>query len=97
MVIVRPLEDGSDNDDGTIDVVEGGATDTYTISLSRALTGSQVVKVKADAIETRSTYGRTAIFEEQVTVNGRTRSTVLDIQQLKLEDRPHRNGDRHRR
>jgi Ca2+-binding RTX toxin-like protein/outer membrane protein OmpA-like peptidoglycan-associated protein len=64
MVIVRP------GDDGSVDVVEGGATDTYTISLSRAPAPNQVVKVKADAIETRTTYGRTAIFEEQVTVEG---------------------------
>jgi Ca2+-binding RTX toxin-like protein len=78
MVIVRPIEDGSINDDGSIDVVEGGATDSYTVSLSRALTGSQVVKVKAESIETRSTYGRTAIFEEQVNVNGGL-TTVLEF------------------
>jgi Ca2+-binding RTX toxin-like protein/outer membrane protein OmpA-like peptidoglycan-associated protein len=70
MVIVRPGDDGLGNNDGSVDVVEGGTTDTYTISLSRALTGSQVVLVKADAIETRTTYGRTAIFKEQVTVGG---------------------------
>ena len=70
MVIIRPIEDGSSNDDGSIDVIEGGATDSYTVSLSRALTGSQVVMIKADAVETRTTYGRTAIFKEQVTVGG---------------------------
>ncbi len=69
MVIIRPIETGPNND-GTIDVVEGGATDSYTVSLSRALTDDQKVMVKADAIETRTTYGRTAIFKEQVTVSG---------------------------
>src|SRR5262249_35618020 len=60
MVIVRP------GDDGSVDVVEGGDTDTYTISLSRAPAANEVVKVKAEGIETRTTYGRTAIFEKQV-------------------------------
>src|SRR5262249_49281573 len=75
MVIVRPGDDGS-TDDGSVDVVEGGATDTYTVSLSRALAAGEVVKVKAEGIETRTTYGRTAIFEKQVTVDGAS-STVL--------------------
>ena len=55
---------------GSTDVIEGAAalTDTYRVRLS-AQPAANVV-VKADAVKTRTTYGRTTFFEEQVTVNG---------------------------
>ncbi|CAM5793933.1 LEPR-XLL domain-containing protein [Rhizobacter fulvus] len=59
-------------DDGSIDVIEGAAgnSDSYTVRLSQAPTAGQVVRIKVDAVDTRSTYGRTALFQEQVTVGG---------------------------
>src|SRR5262249_17018143 len=56
-------------DDGSIDVIEGSAaSDQYSVRLSQAPTSD--VTIKVDAVSTRSTYGRTALFQEQVTVNG---------------------------
>src|SRR6188768_3907041 len=62
MVIVQTV------DDGLVDVIEGpaGTEDMYTIRLSQKPTTNVIVKV--DAVKTRSTYGRTALFQEQVTV-----------------------------
>lgn len=77
MVIVRPAADGS------VDVIEGGDTDTYTIRLSKAPVGE--VKIKVDAVDTRSTYGRTALFQEQVTVNGDTQ-TILTFNSTTWSD-----------
>lgn len=68
-VIVRPLDSG----DGSIDVIEvdpadgSPDTDLYSLRLSQAPTSNVVIKV--NAVDTRSTYGRTALFQEQVTVN----------------------------
>ena len=70
MVIVRPVDDGS------VDVVEGGETDQYLIRLSREPDGLGKVSIKVDAVPTRTSFGRTAYFEEQVTVDGSS-ETVL--------------------
>ncbi|MCH5375611.1 MAG: hypothetical protein JJ992_16695, partial [Planctomycetes bacterium] len=54
--------------DGSIDVIEGAvATDEYRIRLSRAPVTNVILS--ADAVKTRTTYGRTAEFEVQVSVS----------------------------
>jgi Ca2+-binding RTX toxin-like protein len=69
MVILQTVDDGS------VDVIEGsGITDKYTVRLSQQPTGN--VTVKIDAVDTRTTYGRTARFQEQVTVNNASFTTL---------------------
>jgi outer membrane protein OmpA-like peptidoglycan-associated protein/Ca2+-binding RTX toxin-like protein len=70
MVIVRQSDD-----DGMVDVIEGsGIEDTYTVQLSQAPGDADddgiqdTIKVNLDAKKTRTTYGRTALFEVQVEV-----------------------------
>ncbi|MDX9818689.1 MAG: calcium-binding protein, partial [Desulfococcus multivorans] len=64
--------------DGSTDVVEGGATDTYEIVLTKAPTAN--VTIDVDAIKTRTTgsnaSGNFAFFEEQVQVDGASLATL---------------------
>jgi Ca2+-binding RTX toxin-like protein len=56
---------------GSTDVVEGGATDTVQIVLSKAPVGDETVRVYVQPVKTRSTGGDApAYFEFQVTVDG---------------------------
>ena len=72
MVIIEPVNDGS------LDVIEGsGTTDSYIVRLSRAPGEGETVTVTADAFKTRTTYGGTALFNEQVTVNGESFTTLI--------------------
>ena len=57
MVIVQTV------DDGTVDVIEGSAVDRHVhASACRRRPTPAVVKIKVDAVETRTTYGRTALL-----------------------------------
>lgn len=63
-VIVRPVGDGM------IDVVEGdsSATDTYRVRLSSQPTDT--VYIVIDSVKTRTTWGATAYFENQLLLSG---------------------------
>ena len=57
--------------DGSTDVIEGGATDSYQIVLSKRPAEGETVRVNVQPVKTRTTGGEApAFFEFQVTVSG---------------------------
>ena len=68
-LIVEPVGNGS------TDVVEGGGADSYRVRLTQA--PSSNVTVVADAVKTRTSWGKNAYFENQVTVGGAAQTSLL--------------------
>jgi Ca2+-binding RTX toxin-like protein len=70
-VIIEQIDGSTDTIEDDPNVLGSSAkTDTYRVRLSKAPAPGETVTVTADAFLTRTTYGGTTHFVEQVTVNG---------------------------